>query len=287
MWEIIKKNKIKSAAALSVMAFGFMLIFGSAFSILLIIVSLYIVSGFGKQYLIFIDITIGFTLAICLFVCKVLSIQKMPYPIVKCNLYKTDKFSERTLYNQVEEMTTASGLKKVPDIYVLDSNMPNAYACGLTIENSSIVVTKGLLELLTKDELQGVIAHEISHIVNRDTMYLLCSGAIYILFSNAVNDVVKIKNYSITNIFDKKIFRLFQLFIIAVFIYIITTCSIFPDGSISIIEYIILFVAIYMAGSIFGQFCLDTPVLIAKIQHFICSVLFFFISRSREYLADA
>ena len=77
------------------------------------------------------------------------------------------------LYNIVHEMSIASGLNPIPDIYILDEDSPNAFACGKEPKNASIIVTKGLLAMLNRDELQAVIAHEISHIVNRDILYLL------------------------------------------------------------------------------------------------------------------
>ncbi len=77
------------------------------------------------------------------------------------------------LENVVEEMTIAAGLAKKPEIYVIDSSMPNAFATGLNPQNSAIAVTTGLLTQLNRDELQGVVAHEIAHIYNRDTMYMI------------------------------------------------------------------------------------------------------------------
>ncbi len=77
------------------------------------------------------------------------------------------------LYNIVYEMSLASGLNPVPDIYILDEDSPNAFASGKDPKTASIIVTKGLLSRLNRDELQAVIAHEISHIINRDILYLL------------------------------------------------------------------------------------------------------------------
>ena len=79
----------------------------------------------------------------------------------------------KVLENIVEEMTIASGLPKKPELYIIDSPMPNAFATGMNPENSAIAVTTGLLTTLDRDELQGVVAHEMAHIVNRDTMYML------------------------------------------------------------------------------------------------------------------
>ncbi len=76
------------------------------------------------------------------------------------------------LFNIVEEMKIAAGLPAMPKVYIIDERAPNAFATGLKPENSSIAVTAGLLTKLNRDELQGVIAHETSHIMNRDVQFL-------------------------------------------------------------------------------------------------------------------
>jgi len=74
----------------------------------------------------------------------------------------------RQLRNVVEEMAIASGVP-VPEIYVLEEESGiNAFAAGYTPSDAAIAVTRGTLELLERDELQGVIAHEFSHILNGD-----------------------------------------------------------------------------------------------------------------------
>lgn len=75
---------------------------------------------------------------------------------------------ERKLLNVVEEMAIASG-SPVPTVYVLDNESAiNAFAAGFTPGDAVIGVTRGAIELLTRDELQGVMAHEFSHIFNGD-----------------------------------------------------------------------------------------------------------------------
>ncbi len=75
---------------------------------------------------------------------------------------------ERRLLNVVEEMAIASGTP-VPDVYLLDHEPGiNAFAAGNNLENAVIGVTRGALEQLSRDELEGVIAHEFSHIVHGD-----------------------------------------------------------------------------------------------------------------------
>lgn len=80
----------------------------------------------------------------------------------------TTDADERRLMNVVEEMSIASGLP-VPDVYVLDKEENiNAFAAGFGTNDAAVGVTRGALQQLTRDELQGVIAHEFSHIFNGD-----------------------------------------------------------------------------------------------------------------------
>lgn len=77
--------------------------------------------------------------------------------------------AERRLRNIVDEMAIASGLKS-PRVFVLDREQTiNALAAGWEQQDSVVVVTRGALERLTRDELQGVVAHEFAHILNGDT----------------------------------------------------------------------------------------------------------------------
>jgi len=76
---------------------------------------------------------------------------------------------ERRLLNVVEEMAIASGVP-VPAVYVLPGEPGiNAFAVGLDVSRSAIAVTDGCLKLLSRDELQGVVAHELSHLLNGDS----------------------------------------------------------------------------------------------------------------------
>jgi len=82
------------------------------------------------------------------------------------------------LYNIVEEMKIASGLEKVPDIYIIDDPAPNAFAVGRSPDKAAVAITTGLLQKLNRDELQGVIGHEIAHIRNRDVLLMAISGVL-------------------------------------------------------------------------------------------------------------
>lgn len=94
---------------------------------------------------------------------------------------ETQKPEEKRLLNVVSEMAIASGMPQ-PEVYVLNRERGiNTFAAGHTRDDVAIGVTFGCLKLLTRDELQGVIAHEFSHILNGDTrlnmrLMALCHG---------------------------------------------------------------------------------------------------------------
>lgn len=90
----------------------------------------------------------------------------------------TTNLHERKLLNVVEEMAIASGTP-VPAVYVMDEEPAiNAFAAGLTTSDAVVAVTRGTLEKLNRDELQGVIGHEFSHILNGDMRLNLRIAAI-------------------------------------------------------------------------------------------------------------
>jgi heat shock protein HtpX len=85
---------------------------------------------------------------------------------------------QKQLVNVVEEMALASGQPK-PRIWVLPDDDPNAFATGRDAQTASIAVTEGLLRSLSRDELQGVIAHEMAHVQNLDVRLMtLLAGII-------------------------------------------------------------------------------------------------------------
>jgi heat shock protein HtpX len=80
------------------------------------------------------------------------------------------------LFNIVEEMKIAAGLPAMPKVYIIADPAPNAFATGRSPQTASVAVTAGLLGRLNRDELQGVIAHEISHILHRDILFVTIAG---------------------------------------------------------------------------------------------------------------
>jgi heat shock protein HtpX len=88
------------------------------------------------------------------------------------------------LFNLIEEVVVASGLP-MPKVAIVEDTAPNAFATGRNPEHSLIAFTTRILEVMDRDELQGVIAHEMSHVANRDTLVsavaATTAGAIAIL----------------------------------------------------------------------------------------------------------
>jgi heat shock protein HtpX len=81
------------------------------------------------------------------------------------------------LFNVVEEMSIAAGLP-MPKVYIIYDSAPNAFATGRDARHASIAITEGLLKKLSRDELQGVIAHEMSHVGNRDILFAMMIGVL-------------------------------------------------------------------------------------------------------------
>ena len=73
------------------------------------------------------------------------------------------------LHAMIEKLARNAGLPK-PKIYIMPGQTPNAFATGRNPEHSAVAVTEGLLQLLQRDELEGVIGHELGHIKNRDIL---------------------------------------------------------------------------------------------------------------------
>lgn len=88
------------------------------------------------------------------------------------------------LYRIVENLSITAGLP-IPKLYLIEENQPNAFATGRNPQHGIVAVTSGILKILNKEELTGVLAHEMSHIGNRDmlisTMVVVLAGFISLL----------------------------------------------------------------------------------------------------------
>jgi heat shock protein HtpX len=75
---------------------------------------------------------------------------------------------EKQLYNVVEEMKVAAGLKYMPKVFIIDANYMNAFASGYSEKSAMVAITRGLMEKLDRAEMQAVMAHELSHVRHHD-----------------------------------------------------------------------------------------------------------------------
>lgn len=98
--------------------------------------------------------------------------------------HPADEKQHRDLIESVENLSIASGLPK-PKVYVVDDPAPNAFATGRDPQHAAVVATTGILDKLSKSELEGVIGHELSHVKNFDTRLMgvvsILAGSIVIL----------------------------------------------------------------------------------------------------------
>ncbi|MFA5960872.1 MAG: zinc metalloprotease HtpX [Tatlockia sp.] len=100
---------------------------------------------------------------------------------------------EKQLYNVVEEMKVAAGLKFMPKVYLIEADYMNAFASGFSEKSAMVAITRGLMEKLDRAEMQAVMAHELSHIRHHD-MKLTLTVAI---LSNLMLIVVDALFYSL------------------------------------------------------------------------------------------
>lgn len=100
------------------------------------------------------------------------------------NAIPVDENSASGLYKIVNNLTTKASLP-MPKLYIIQDNVPNAFATGRNYEHAAVAVTEGLLNLLTEEEVEAVIAHELSHIKHYDmligTVAATMAGAIAML----------------------------------------------------------------------------------------------------------
>ena len=102
--------------------------------------------------------------------------------------HEADSVTYLELHRIVENLAITAGLPK-PRVYIVNDPSPNAFATGRNPEHGVVAVTTGLLSLLDRSELEGVIAHELSHIGNRDTL-IATVAAVLVGFVALISDVL-------------------------------------------------------------------------------------------------
>lgn len=143
-------------------------------SILLLIVFFLLIVGIGALYgylegnvITFTIMTMAITAFYLLF--NFLTFKYMVKKSINGRLVTKDVQDEklRTLYHIVERLSVGCNIK-TPEVYVIPTNIPNAFATGFSHNHAIVGVTAGLLEMLDEEELEGVMAHEFAHIINYD-----------------------------------------------------------------------------------------------------------------------
>lgn len=86
--------------------------------------------------------------------------------------------AETQLYNIIEEMKIAAGLRYMPKVYIIDADYMNAFASGYSEKSAMVAITRGLMEKLNRSELQAVMAHELSHIRHNDIKLTLMASVL-------------------------------------------------------------------------------------------------------------
>jgi len=160
LYELISENKRKT--------FLFLIIF----SIILFLI------GFVIAYLFEWGMTGIILIAVILIIYNIITYynsDKIALMSVGARPAKEEEF--QVLHNVVEEVSIAAGIPK-PKVYVMYENQPNAFATGRNPQNASICVTTGLLQMMNRSELQGVVAHEMSHIKNYDILLMTVIGIV-------------------------------------------------------------------------------------------------------------
>ena len=172
MFELIRSNKRRSVALV-----------GSFVAVAVIIgaVAGYL-AGFGWG-----GIVVAFVLAGAMAFFSYWRADKIALAVSRAK--PADPAQYRRLYNLVEGLCIASGLPQ-PAIYIVEDPAPNAFATGRNPEHAAIAVTTGLLAMMNRVELEGVVAHELSHIKNYDilvsTLAVTLVGAVALVTDMAI-----------------------------------------------------------------------------------------------------
>jgi len=138
---------------------------------------LFIGSFFGKS-----GLTFAIILVLAMNLITFFFSDKIVLAMYKAKL--TTKQDHPELHSTVKEICKEANIPK-PKIFIIPTDNSNAFACGRSPKNSSIALTQGIISLLNKEELKGVIAHELAHIKNRDILIATIAATIAGIISYA------------------------------------------------------------------------------------------------------
>ncbi len=107
-------------------------------------------------------------------------------------MYRGRETNSGTLYEVVRELCERNNLI-MPKVYVLPQNTPNAFATGRNPQHAVVAATEGIVQILTREELKGVMAHEMAHVQNRDILI----GSIAATFAGAISYLAHIAQWGL------------------------------------------------------------------------------------------
>lgn len=111
--------------------------------------------------------------------------------IAQAHAQPADEEQYKELHSVVENLAITAGLPK-PRVYIMDDPQPNAFATGRDKDHAVIVVTTGLLQIMDRNELEGVIAHELSHVGNRDILVMTATVVLVGVISLLANIFLRV-----------------------------------------------------------------------------------------------
>lgn len=92
-------------------------------------------------------------------------------------MYRAQPVTDGSLYDLVAELASRAQLP-MPRVYIIDNSQPNAFATGRSPDHAAVAVNSGLITMMNREELAGVIAHELAHIKNRDTLTMTITATL-------------------------------------------------------------------------------------------------------------
>jgi heat shock protein HtpX len=193
---------------------------------------------------------------------------------------------EPDLVRVVENLCIGAGLP-LPQIHVIESAAPNAFATGRNTDDASLVVTRGLLELLDRSELEGVIAHELSHIGNHDIAFNTTLAALVGTLSLPIRMLSAPFRFALRAAFRAK--GPFGLVVMAFALVIVFRPEFFLLGMLGMLQMLVL---VEKDGQpswllLWSMYVVIAPLYVVFVAPVVALLIRQAVSRQREFLADA